>query len=277
LRFAQYYSNDGKVRTALVKDKELFPLKFDGDMVDLIVKGAGVDQHDQGYPSSEVQFAPAVSRPSKIIALGLNYMDHAQESKGKVPKSPLIFAKFPNSLLGHRGVIRWNTDITTKVDYEAELAVIIGNETKNCSPGQAFDNVFGFTCANDVSARDLQFGDGQWVRGKSLDTFCPLGPVVVTADELTDPNNLAIEGKVNGKTMQSSNTSNMIFSVQEVISFLSRHFTLYPGDVILTGTPSGVGAFRDPPLYLKDGDEVIVEIEGIGSLVNTCNTALQLV
>jgi len=273
VRFAQFYSNDGSGKVAIVKEGKLFPLSFEGDIIDLISHGLGAEHDIHGYTSHEVQFAPAVSRPSKIIALGLNYKDHAEESKGKIPENPLIFAKFPNTLVGHRGQIYWSPNITKKVDYEAELAVIIGSETKNCSVEKALRHVFGYACANDVSARDLQFSDGQWVRGKSLDTFCPLGPWIVTTDELPDPNNVEIKCRVNGKTMQSGNTSNMIFSVQEVVSFLSRHFTLYPGDVILTGTPSGVGAFRDPPLYLKDGDEVIVEIEGIGSLVNTCSTA----
>jgi len=271
MKFAQYYSNDGSTKVALVKDGKLFPLFFEGDMIDLISTGFGVEHDNHGHLPTEVPFAPAVSRPSKIIALGLNYRDHAEESKGKTPENPLIFAKFPNSLTAHMGKICWNTNITTKVDYEAELAVIIGNETINCSEEDALNNVFGYACANDVSARDLQFGDGQWVRGKSLDTFCPLGPWIVTRDELPDPNNLRIACRVNGQIMQESNTSNMIFSVAEIISFLSRHFTLYPGDVILTGTPSGVGAFREPPVYLKDGDEVVVDIEGIGSLSNTCS------
>ncbi|HDM10886.1 MAG: fumarylacetoacetate hydrolase [Deltaproteobacteria bacterium] len=271
MKFAQYYSNDGSAKVALVKEGRLFPLFFEGDMIDLIRRGFGFEHGSQGFLPSEIPFAPAVSRPSKIIALGLNYRDHADESKGDVPDSPLIFAKFPNSLLGHMGTITWSPRITKKVDYEAELAVVMENETRNCSPMQALGNVFGYTCANDVSARDLQFGDGQWVRGKSLDTFCPLGPWIVTADELPDPNNLKIACRLNGNTMQESNTSNMILPVAEIISFLSRHFTLYPGDVILTGTPSGVGAFRDPSVYLKDGDEVSIEIEGIGILTNNCN------
>lgn len=270
MRLAQYYSNDGSAKVALVEQGRLFPLFFEGDMIDLITRGFGFEHDSHGYMLDEVIFAPVVSRPSKIIALGLNYKDHADESKGHVPESPLIFAKFPNTLLGHKGTITWSKSITNKVDYEAELAVVMGNETKNCPPQHALDNVFGYTCANDVSARDLQFGDGQWVRGKSLDSFCPLGPWCVTADELSDPNNLKIACRLNGNTMQESNTSNMIFPVAEIISFLSRHFTLYPGDVILTGTPSGVGAFRDPSVYLKDGDEVCIEIEGIGTLTNTC-------
>ena len=270
MKFAQFYSNDGSVKVGIVKKGKLFPLFFEGDIIDLISHGFGAEHDNHGYAPSEVQFAPAVSRPSKIIALGLNYREHAEESKGKTPDSPLIFAKFPNSLVGQSAQIRWSPEITKKVDYEAELAVIMGSETKNCSAAEALRHVFGYTCANDVSARDLQFGDGQWVRGKSLDTFCPLGPWIVTADELADPNNLEIRCRLNGRTMQDSNTSNMIFSVEEIISFLSRHFTLYPGDVILTGTPSGVGAFRKPPIYLQDKDQVAVEIQGIGVLTNTC-------
>ena len=160
--------------------------------------------------------------------------------------------------------------MTQKVDYEAELAVIIGREVCNATEEEAMGSVFGYTCGNDVSARDLQFGDGQWVRGKSLDTFCPLGPWVVTTDEVKDPHALGIRCWLNGELMQDSHTSRMIFHVPALVSFLSRHFTLLPGDVIMTGTPSGVGAFRDPSVYLKDGDEVVVEIEGVGRLVNTC-------
>ncbi|RLB43993.1 MAG: fumarylacetoacetate hydrolase [Deltaproteobacteria bacterium] len=270
MKISQYYAADGSTKVALVREGKLYPLLFEGDMIDLIKRGLDIVHDNQGYLPSEVSFAPAVSKPSKIIALGLNYKDHADESKGAVPENPLVFAKFPNSLIGHMGTITWSPRITRKVDYEAELAVVIGRETKNCPPDKALDSVFGYTCANDVSARDLQFGDGQWVRGKSLDTFCPLGPWIVTADELPDPNNLKISCRLNGQTMQESNTSNMIFGVTDIISFLSRHFTLYPGDVILTGTPSGVGAFRKPSIYLRDGDEVNIEIQGIGTLSNFC-------
>ena len=156
------------------------------------------------------------------------------------------------------------------MDYEAELGVVIGRPTRNVTIGEALDAVLGYTCLNDVSARDLQFGDGQWVRGKSLDTFCPTGPVVVTADELGDPSDLAISCTVNGERLQSARTSDMFFNVATIISHCSRAFTLEPGDLIATGTPGGVGVFRKPPRFLADGDVVVVSIERIGELVNIC-------
>ncbi len=224
--------------------------------------------------SEEIKWLPVVPKPSKIIAIGLNYMDHIDESRGERPKNPIIFAKYPNSLIGHKDFITWDKGITKKVDYEAELVVVIGRKAKNVSIREAPSFVLGYSCANDVSARDLQFGDGQWVRGKSLDTFCPIGPFLVTKDEIPDPHDLSIKSVLNGKVMQDSSTSHMIFGVWDLVSFLSRHMTLLPGDLILTGTPSGVGAFRDPPVYLKDGDEVMVSIEKVGDLINYCKESV---
>lgn len=270
MKIAQFFQGE-EPRLGLVEEDRLLPIDFQGTLIDFI--RAGAEAHRLPSPPlalEQVRFAPAVSGPSKIIALGLNYLDHAKESKGTIPKVPLIFAKFPNSLLGHKEPIVWRQEITKKVDFEAELAVVIGGEVSRCEEKEAMDHVFGYCCANDVSARDLQFGDGQWVRGKSLDTFCPLGPWIVSRDEIPDPHSLGIRTIVNGKTMQDSNTAMMIFRIPEVIRFLSRHLTLFPGDVILTGTPHGVGAFREPSVYLKDGDEVIVDIEKVGRLVNTC-------
>ena len=271
MKIAQFYVED-RIGLGLIEADYLVPIDFSGDMIDLMESGK-LDGYGRKtpIPLNKVRFAPPVTRPSKIIALGLNYKDHAQESKGQVPDVPLIFAKFPSSLIGHLNEIRWDTTVTRKVDFEAELAVIIGQSVYRVPEEDALKAVFGYTCANDVSARDLQFGDGQWVRGKSLDSFCPLGPWIVTPDELSDPHSLNIRCSVNDHLMQDSNTGLMIFRVPEVISFLSRHFTLRPGDIILTGTPHGVGTFRDPSIYLKDGDEVMVEIEGIGRLVNTCS------
>ncbi len=225
---------------------------------------------DVAYDRDNAPLLHPIIAPSKIIAIGLNYRDHCEEQGIEPPKHPTVFAKFPSALLRPRGVIQWDTDLTQQVDYEAELAVIIGRVAKNISAAEAYYYVFGYTAANDVSARDLQFGDKQWVRGKSLDTFCPLGPWVVTQDEIGDPMNLGIRCLVNGEVRQESNTSHMIFGVPQLIEFLSRAFTLLPGDIILTGTPAGVGIFRDPPLLLRDGDTVTVEIEKIGALTNTC-------
>ena len=272
MKIAQFY-NEGRIRVGLIQDDTLIPFDFDGDMIDFI-EGGGTKKprHTEVIPLDQVRLAPPVTRPSKILALGLNYKDHAKESKGQVPKAPLIFAKFPNSLLGHDDQIRWDTRITTKVDFEAELAVVIGKKVYDYPEASALEAVFGYTCANDVSARDLQFSDGQWVRGKSLDTFCPLGPWVVTTDEIPDPHSLKIQCRLNGELMQDSHTGMLIFKIPSLVSFMSRHFTLVPGDVILTGTPHGVGAFRKPPVYMKDGDEVVVEIERVGRLVNTCRS-----
>jgi 2-keto-4-pentenoate hydratase/2-oxohepta-3-ene-1,7-dioic acid hydratase in catechol pathway len=274
MKIAQYYKNN-KIRLGLVQSEHLAPIIFDGDMIDFIKSGQHPETDDRIIPLKEIQLASPVTRPSKIIAIGLNYKDHADESKEELPdlpEKPLIFAKFPSSVTGHNHKITWDVHVTQKVDFEAELAVVIKKEVYNCTVSEAEDAVFGYTCGNDVSARDLQFGDGQWVRGKSLDTFCPLGPWIVTPQDLPDPHSLKIQCRLNGQVMQDSSTSLLVFNVPTLISFFSKHFTLMPGDIIMTGTPSGVGAFRDPPIYMKDGDEVIVEIETIGQLANRCRT-----
>ena len=269
MKIAQYYDHE-QIRLGRIDGESLLPLDFQGSMMDFIEQGAPAKPKGPVLPLEEIRFAPAVSRPSKIIALGLNYMDHARESKGTIPKVPLLFAKFPNSLTGHKEPLIWSMEITKKVDFEAELAVIIGRKIYRPQPHEVMDAVFGYACANDVSARDLQFGDGQWVRGKSLDTFCPLGPWIVTREEIPDPHSLAIRTTLNGTTMQDSSTAMMIFKIPEIIHFISRQITLIPGDVILTGTPHGVGTFREPSIYMKDGDVVVVEIEKVGRLVNPC-------
>jgi 2-keto-4-pentenoate hydratase/2-oxohepta-3-ene-1,7-dioic acid hydratase in catechol pathway len=219
---------------------------------------------------SDVTLLAPVPAPSKIIAIGLNYMDHCREGGHEPPKSPVIFTKFPTSVIGPEAAIRWDPALTAKVDFEVELAVVIGRRARRVPACEALACVAGYTVGNDISARDLQFGDGQWVRGKSLDTFCPLGPWLVTPDEVQDPDNLALRCQVNGEDFQDSSTAEMIFRVPALIEFSSRAFTLLPGDVIMSGTPHGVGAFRDPPVFLKDGDRVTAEIEGLGSLSNPC-------
>lgn len=235
-----------------------------------ILVGARLHSVSNALSLNEVRLLAPIEKPGKIVAIGLNYYDHCRETNTEPPKSPLIFTKFSTAITGPFDLIEWSSDLTTQVDYEAELAVIIGRTARFVAPENALGHVFGYTCANDVSARDLQFGDGQWVRGKSLDTFCPLGPMIVTADEIPDPQNLAIRCDLNGVIMQESNTSEMIFSVAELIAFCSQAFTLEPGDIIVTGTPHGTGAFRDPQVFLEDGDKVAVEIEGIGRMENTC-------
>lgn len=219
---------------------------------------------------ADVLFLPPITRPGKIIAVGKNYHEHAAEEGQQAPLAPLVFAKFPSSLVGDRGDITWRAADTGQVDYEAELAVVIGRTGRDVPAYRAFDHVLGYTCLNDVSARDLQFGDGQWVRGKSLDTFCPMGPWIVTTDELPDPGGLEIRCLVNGDVVQAARTSEMVHDIPSLIAFCSRFMTLEPGDVIATGTPGGVGVFRVPPRFLGDGDEVVVEIEGIGRLTNRC-------
>ncbi|HSR66593.1 MAG TPA: fumarylacetoacetate hydrolase family protein [Acidobacteriota bacterium] len=225
---------------------------------------------EESIDARKASLLAPLQRPGKIVAIGLNYRDHCREQKIDIPDSPLMFTKFTTAIANPGQTVRWSRQQTQRVDFEAELAVLIGRQARDVSPGEALGHVFGYTAANDVSARDLQFADGQWVRGKSLDTFCPLGPMLVTADEIPSPQNLSIRCRINGKTMQDSSTSEMIFPVAELISFCSRWFTLEAGDLILTGTPHGVGMFREPPLFLEDGDHMEVEIEGIGRLQNTC-------
>ena len=221
-------------------------------------------------PLAETQLLAPVPRPGKVVAIGRNYREHVAEEQAEPPPAPLVFAKWPSSIVGPGADISWDPGLTQQVDYEAELAVVIGRTARRVSIADALDHVLGYTCLNDVSAREIQFGDGQWVRGKSLDTFCPMGPALVTADEIGDPQDLAICCKVGDEVVQDSRTSRMYFSVAQIISYLSRSFTLEPGDVIATGTPGGVGVFRDPPRFLGDGDRVTVEIERIGRLENTC-------
>ncbi len=220
------------------------------------------------YRLSDVHLLAPVPRPGKIIAVGLNYMDHAIETKMEIPTSPVIFAKFSTSVTGpYDQVVMPEADV--QLDYEAELAVVIGRRGKSIARERAMEYVAGYMPLNDVSARKWQFADKQWVRGKSCDTFCPMGPWLTTRDEVPDPHNLNITARVNGSTVQDSNTSNLIFTIPDLIHFISGAITLEPGDVIATGTPAGVGVFRQPPCFLKVGDVVEVEVEGLGKLMNS--------
>lgn len=218
------------------------------------------------YRVDEIEFLPAVY-PGKILAIGRNYADHALEGGGEPPKAPLIFAKLANSLSAHNAPIVLPT-VSETIDWEAELAVVIGRRAKAVSEADALDYVFGYALMNDVTARDLQRKDGQWTRGKGLDTFAPLGPFITTRDEIADIQSLKVEGLYNGEVTQSSNTSKMIFSIAHLISFISQGITLEPGDIISSGTPEGVGFFRDPPVLLKPGDVCEVRVEKLGSLRN---------
>ncbi len=213
-----------------------------------------------------------INRPGKIFAVGLNYRDHVSEAAVAEPESPVLFTKWQNCLIGTNVPIVIPPGID-QVDWEAELAVIMGREARNVGVDDALDFVHGYTCMNDVSARRVQLAEGQWSRAKSFDTFGPVGPRLVPASEIPDPQVLDIRSRVNGEVMQDSNTKHMIFSVADLISFISHGITLEPGDLISTGTPGGVGSARPTPVFLRDGDVVEVEIDGIGSLVNQVRNA----
>ena len=234
-----------------------------------LASGTGLDGDGRRVEVGAVELLAPVANPSKVIGIGLNYVAHVREAGAEIPKAPLMFVKTQNSIVGPGAAITWAKDAAAEVDYEAELAVVIGTTAWQVED-DPLSYVLGYTCCNDVSARDVQFADGQWVRGKSFDTFCPLGPWVVTADEVPDPQALRIGCDVNGERRQDSTTGDMVFSVAELISYLSRFIRLEPGDVIATGTPPGVGLGFTPPRYLEHDDEVVVWVEGIGSLGNTC-------
>ncbi|SDD62947.1 2-keto-4-pentenoate hydratase/2-oxohepta-3-ene-1,7-dioic acid hydratase (catechol pathway) [Paenibacillus sp. UNCCL117] len=230
---------------------------------------AGADHSPLLLDEAELTLGPCVTHPSKIICVGLNYRKHAEESQMAVPQYPILFNKFNNTLAGHGADVAL-PKVSSKVDYEAELAIVIGKTAKYVPKEAALEHVFGYCCVNDLSARDLQMRTNQWLLGKSCDGFSPLGPYLVTADEVGNPNDLSIRSIVNGELRQNSNTSDMIFYCDEIVSYISQHMTLLPGDIILTGTPEGVvlGYPEEKQVWLKDGDTVTVEIEKLGSLTN---------
>ena len=259
MKIVSYRTSTGALRAGIVEGDQL--------------RDAGVDPTSPAPgeivgPVADQPLLAPIPRPGKVICIGLNYRDHAEESGMAIPTSPVMFTKFANAVIAHGDAIVL-PPASAEVDYEAELAVVIGREARRVTVDDALPYVLGYTCANDVSARDFQFADGQWFRGKGQDTFCPLGPWIVTADEIPDPQSLSIRCIVNGEALQDSSTKEMIFGVAELVSFISHGITLDPGDVILTGTPVGVGFARKPPVVLRDGDTVTVEIEGIGALTNT--------
>jgi acylpyruvate hydrolase len=219
-------------------------------------------------PLNEVTLLTPIASPLKIICLGLNYIDHAAEAHDKVPDEPIIFMKPHTTIIGpNQNIIK--PRIVHELDYEGELAIVIGKKAKNIPTSEAAKHVFGYTILNDISARDYQFKDGQWTRGKSFDTFAPTGPSITTANQLKDTCNLAVHTWVNGELRQNSTTRNMAFNVNEIVHHLNRVMTLEPCDIIATGTPAGVGFAMKPPRYLQHGDVVRIEIEGIGTLENT--------
>jgi 2-keto-4-pentenoate hydratase/2-oxohepta-3-ene-1,7-dioic acid hydratase in catechol pathway len=221
------------------------------------------------YPAAGVKWHAPVHDPRKIICIGLNYRDHAAESGAAIPREPILFSKYPTALIGHGEAIVL-PPVSQEVDFEAELVLVIGKRGRNIAASSGHEFVAGYTVGHDVSARDWQLKkDGkQWMAGKTFDTFAPVGPVLVTADEVNDPRNLGIRLRLNGKTMQDSNTTQLVFGVGELVAYLSQVFTLEPGDLVFTGTPPGVGFARKPPVFLKGGDTVEVEIDGLGVLRN---------
>jgi 5-carboxymethyl-2-hydroxymuconate isomerase len=248
------------------------PLTSEDDVASVLGSSGRWATEGRAVGTGERLVAPI--RPRKIVAVGLNYLDHIRETGLARPEQPLLFAKFPSVVIGPEQPIEIDSAITKDVDWEVELAVVIGQTLRYASPADALNGVFGYTVANDVSARDVQFSDAEWTRGKNLATFCPLGPVIVTPDEIGDPQNLRLSTHVNGETMQDSTTAEMVFGVGDILSYCSRHFTLEPGDVVLTGTPYGCGFFMDPQRRLEPGDLVSVEIDGIGRLENPVRAVL---
>lgn len=271
---------NGKACTGILEDSQVFVIEGAGmpaSMLHLVQGGPELLQkirakHQNGefspVPLTEVRLMAPISNPQKVMAIGHNYMDHIREQNAPVPANPMLFAKFSSSIIGPGETITWSQKVTQQVDIEAELGVVIGKPARNVAVENGLDYVFGYTIINDVSARDLQYSDKQWVRGKSLDTFCPTGPMIVTADEIPDPQALRLSSRINDFVLQDSSTKEMIFSVAYLISYLSQAFTMKPGDLIATGTPNGVGMYRKPQVFLKDGDVITIEVEKIGRLVN---------
>jgi len=278
LRFVTIQRN-GHTEPAVLFDGLVIPIQDAGWPSVLDVIAGGDDALDRvrrwigGLPSTHgldpagLAFAAPIPRPPKLICIGLNYRDHAAESKLAIPEVPTMFAKFPTAVIGPGQPIVLPKN-SAKPDYEAESAVVIGRRCRHVAEDRWRDCVFGYTILNDVSARDFQMATSQWMIGKTFDTFAPFGPAIVTADEIADPHNLRISLTLNGETMQNSSTSNLIFKLPQLIAYLSSVFTLEPGDIIATGTPAGVGFARKPPRWLKPGDEVRIQIEGLGELVN---------
>ena len=235
--------------------------------LDAALTSGGAQPASALVPLASLDLLAPVPRPGKVICIGLNYRDHAAESNQPVPTSPITFSKYPTSIT-HPNRPVYLPSASRQVDYEAELAVVIGRRAKHVPRERAFEYVLGYTNFNDVSARDLQFADKQWQRGKSCDSFAPMGAAIVTTDEVANPHRLRIRLRLNGRTMQDSSTEQLVFGVDELVAFISETVTLEPGDVIATGTPPGVGFARTPPVFLQPGDVMEVEIEGLGVLSN---------
>jgi len=276
----RYQDDQGDPQYALYRPGAICPLSAlmkdppaDGELFALGPDGlGGLAKPDESQWMSEPEtLLPVVGRPGKVICIGLNYRDHAIESGAEIPSEPVVFSKFNSTLIGHGDSIRLPA-VSSEVDYEAELVVVIGKRAKHVAAADAMDHVYGYTCGHDVSARDWQKGrpGGQWLLGKTFDTFAPTGPCVATTREVLDPSNLRVRMHLNGEVVQDSTTAQLIFDIPTLIEHLTKIVTLLPGDLIFTGTPPGVGAARNPPVFLQPGDDCRVEIEGIGTLVNRC-------
>lgn len=263
---------EGKLTCAVAGEQGILPIE--ASLEDVIAGRADATElaaasHGEWLPEQEVVFAPSIPAGKKIICVGLNYKKHAEEAGLPVPQVPILFNKFSNGPVGHGAEVGLPAQ-AVKYDYEAELGIVIGKTARNVKQEEALDVVFGYCNVNDLSARDLQMRTSQWMLGKILDGFCPAGPYLVTADEVGDPNALDIKLYLNGELRQSSNTRDMIFTVPEIIQYISQYMTLEPGDLILTGTPEGVvaGYPEERQVWLKDGDVVTVKIEKLGALTN---------
>ncbi|MFN8475058.1 MAG: fumarylacetoacetate hydrolase family protein [Anaerolineae bacterium] len=282
MRLVTYYSENDEPRLGAVRGDQIVDVagadsSLPASMLALLQAGDSVIDRAQravadasaGQPLAATRLGAPVPWPSKVLAIGRNYKAHAAETGSDLPTSPIVFPKFTTSITAPGAPITWDSSVINQIDYEGELCVVIGKTAKGVKREEALEYVAGYMCGNDVSARDLQFANGgQWGLGKSPDTFCPLGPWLVTKDEIPNPNALGIRTYLNGQVMQESNTENMIFDVPTIIAFVTRTMTLLPGDVIMTGTPDGVGMARKPQVWLKPGDTVVIEIDGIGRLEN---------
>jgi 2-keto-4-pentenoate hydratase/2-oxohepta-3-ene-1,7-dioic acid hydratase in catechol pathway len=285
VRFITFRRNGGPMEPGVVRGDDAVGLKGAGfsSMLEVIAGGAAARSRieewilkpaaDEVARLAEVQLLAPIPRPPKIICIGLNYRDHAIESNMEIPKVPTVFSKYATAVIGPDEPIRLPR-VSTKPDYEAEFAVVVGKAGRYIPAALWKEHVFGYTMVNDVSARDYQMATSQWMMGKTFDTFAPMGPTIVSADEIADPHELDISLTINGEELQHSNTRNLIFRVPDLIEYLSSVFTLESGDVISTGTPSGVGFARKPPRWLQLGDEVIVRVQGLGELRNPVATEL---
>lgn len=288
MKLLRFFSKSGAVSVGAVRGSEvvdLAPVLGDAPCMKRLVSQWGslesaIQSHLKNAPATAsldaVSIKAPLPNPTKIVCIGLNYADHAAETGAAIPTEPVVFSKFPTAIIGPEDSIEVPS-ISQQVDYEAELVVVIGKQAKRIKPEQAMSHVFGYTCGNDVSARDWQKGrpGGQWLLGKTFDTFAPIGPTLVTADEIKNPHDLNVRLRLNDQTLQDSNTKQFIFQIDFLIAHLSQIFTLEPGDLLFTGTPPGVGVARKPPVFLKNGDRVEVEIGGLGVLANPVVSAPQ--